>query len=139
MYNDSLYRISFKCFIQDEYGNVLVAKESDRESWDLPGGGIEHGESIRSSIERELWEEVAYSGNFSYDVLTVDEPVKLQSRDVWQMRIVINVKPENLNFEVGEEADQVTFINPADLKDSEHEPERKVYKYAQLTSAAYAS
>lgn len=130
MYNDSLYRVSFKCLIQDNQGKVLVVKEMTRESWDLPGGGIDHGESIRDSIARELLEEVAYDGGFTYQILTVDEPVKLLTRDVWQMRIIIKINPEYMNFNVGKDADEITFINPQELKNSLHESERKIYEYS---------
>lgn len=132
MYADSLYRVSFKCFIQDGEGKVLVVKEKSRGSWDLPGGGLEHDESIRSSIERELKEEVAYTGGFAYSVLTIDEPVRLRSRDIWQVRVVIKVKPDTMHFDVGEEADAISFITPSELKDSCHEAERKIYSYAML-------
>ncbi len=135
MFNDSLYRISFKCLIRDERGMVLAVKERGRFSWDLPGGGIDHGETIRACIERELKEEVAYEGDFTYKALMVDEPKKLTTRDVWQVKVILEVQPEAMDFKVGDEADEVTFIDPASLKDSEHEPERRIYGYAAQASS----
>lgn len=82
MYNDSLYRVSFKCLIRDEQGMVLAVKERGRSSWDLPGGGMEHGETIETSIKRELREEIAFEGNFTYKVWTIHDPMKLLTRDV---------------------------------------------------------
>lgn len=38
-------------------GRVLMVWERDRECWELPGGGIEPGESPRAAAVRELWEE----------------------------------------------------------------------------------
>jgi 8-oxo-dGTP pyrophosphatase MutT (NUDIX family) len=38
-------------------GRVLMVYERDRECWELPGGGIEPGESPRAAAVRELWEE----------------------------------------------------------------------------------
>lgn len=46
MHNDSLYRISLKCLIKNSAGDVLVVKEAGREFWDLPGGGMEHGDDL---------------------------------------------------------------------------------------------
>lgn len=132
MIKDSLYRISFKCFIQDEQGRVLVVKEKTRKSWDLPGGGIDHGENIRSSVARELQEEVAYTNGFTYDILTVDEPVRLLTRDVWQVRIIIKVYPERINFGVGQEADEMSFVEPIKLKESSYASERKIYEYSTV-------
>lgn len=38
-------------------GRVLMVYERARECWELPGGGIEPGESSRAAAVRELWEE----------------------------------------------------------------------------------
>jgi 8-oxo-dGTP pyrophosphatase MutT (NUDIX family) len=38
-------------------GRVLMVYERERECWELPGGGIELGESPRAAAVRELWEE----------------------------------------------------------------------------------
>lgn len=40
-------------------GKVLMVYERERECWELPGGGIEPGESPRAAAVRELWEETA--------------------------------------------------------------------------------
>ncbi len=139
MHNDSLYRVSFKCLIQDEQGRVLAVKERGRSSWDLPGGGIEHGETIKDSIRRELKEETGYEGGFAYSVLTVDDPLKLVSRDVWQFKVVIRVRPDTMDFGVGEDADEVAFIDPGDLKESEHESERRVHRYVTLSGSTHGT
>lgn len=132
MYNDSLYRVSFKCLIQDDKGRVLVVKERDRSSWDLPGGGIDHGETIKDSIQRELKEEVAYEDGFTYTILTIDDPIKLLTRDVWQFKIVVKVSPKTMKFRIGKDADEMNFIDPSSLKNSDHEPERRIYDYAMV-------
>jgi hypothetical protein len=77
-------------------------------------------------------EEVAYAGKFTYDVLTVDDPVRLKTRDIWQIRVAIRVFPETMNFEVGDEADEIAFVEPASLKESPREAERRIYEYAAL-------
>ena len=63
---DYLYRISLKSLIYNEAGQILVVKEIDRTYWDLPGGGMDFGETIESSLKRELYEEVGYKGNLRY-------------------------------------------------------------------------
>lgn len=66
---DSLFRISLKAYIENDKGEVLVVKERGRDWWDLPGGGMEHGENVKEALARELKEEVGYEGEFSYDVV----------------------------------------------------------------------
>lgn len=130
--NDYLFRLSIKALIQNENGEVLVVKETGRDWWDLPGGGMDHEESIKDAITRELKEEVNLSGNFTYRVISVDEPSFLEHANLWQVRLVFLVKPTVVQFSPGEDGDDLTFIKPEALKDSTHSAERSVYYYSQL-------
>lgn len=129
---DYLFRISIKCLIRNANGDVLVVKEAGRDWWDLPGGGMDHGENLRSAIARELKEEVNLGGSFSYRVIYVDEPAYLRVHDFWQLRLVFEVQPENLHFSIGRDADEVEFIDPLVLKDSGIEVERRIFDYASI-------
>jgi 8-oxo-dGTP diphosphatase len=48
--------MSVKASIKDTDGKILLLKESDG-SWELPGGGLEHGENPREALSREIAEE----------------------------------------------------------------------------------
>ena len=50
------YRVSVKAKINFN-GKTLLVKEDDKK-WDLPGGGIEHYETIDEALTRELTEEL---------------------------------------------------------------------------------
>ena len=50
------YRVSVKAKINFN-GKTLLVKE-DGKRWDLPGGGIEHYETIDEALKRELTEEL---------------------------------------------------------------------------------
>ena len=67
---DCLYRISIKALIYNDAGQILVVKEDGRPLWDLPGGGMDYGETFESALKRELYEEVGYKGNLRYQLLT---------------------------------------------------------------------
>ena len=60
-------------------GDVLLARISDRGyhsgSWSLPGGGVDHGESPRSAVLRELQEECGLEGTVGDVLLVEDEHV----------------------------------------------------------------
>ena len=47
---DYLYRLSIKGIIFNDAGEILFVKESGRDWWDLPGGGMDHGEDIETAI-----------------------------------------------------------------------------------------
>lgn len=131
---DYLYRVSLKCLIRDDQGRVLVVKETGRDWWDLPGGGMDHGENFKTALAREMNEEVNYNGDFTYRIIAADDPGMLKRANCWQVRLIFEINPENMSFSAGDEGDEVTFINPDDLRYSEDKMERQIYKYARLLS-----
>ncbi len=131
MYNDSLFRVSLKCFITNSEGKVLAVKETGRGSYDLPGGGIEHGEDIQTAISRELHEEINFTGDFTYEVIGVDDPAKLVTRDVWQLKLILKVTLDSMEISAGKDADEIAFVNPNDFRSSTALPEQKIYEYAK--------
>ena len=128
---DYLFRVSLKCVISNEAGEVLVIKEAGRDFWDLPGGGMDHGESIQAAIARELHEEIGLTGAFTYKLLAIEDPSLLQ-HNFYQLRIIVALLPENTAFSAGVDADEIAFIDPNLLKNSLHNAERKLYHYSQL-------
>lgn len=129
---DYLYRVSIKCLVRNAAGEVLVVKENNRDYWDLPGGGMDHGEQIKQVIARELYEEVSLQGDFTYRVITVEEPNLLTTHNFWQMRLIFEVIPENITVKPGSDGDDVTFVGPRTLKDSTNPNEQLVYLYNAL-------
>ena len=129
---DFLYRLSLKGLVRNEQGEVLVVKETDRQWWDLPGGGMDHHEDLKAAIAREMKEEVNLEGGFTYRILAVDNPSYLESHDFWQVRLIFEVTPESMLFSAGEDGDEVAFMNPKLFINSESETERKIYEYTQL-------
>lgn len=129
---DYLYRISIKGMVRNRSGEVLVVKESGRDYWDLPGGGMDHRENIQTAVAREMKEEVNLSGDFTYKILHVDEPAYLSAHDFWQVRLIFAITPNEMNFSAGEDGDEIAFIDPKEFEKSNNEVERRIYKYATL-------
>jgi len=130
--SDFLLRISLKAVIFNERGEVLVVKERDRDWWDLPGGGMDHGETVKEALARELHEEVLLTGDFTYRSILVEDPKLLHSLNFYQVRIIYVIIPENLTFEVGEDGDELQFINPEIFKSSDRMTEQKIFEYCEL-------
>ncbi len=114
---DYLYRVSIKGIILNDTGEVLLVKENGRDWWDLPGGGMDHGESIKAAIARELKEEVNLKGDFTYRIVHVDEPGLLERSRILQIRLVFIVVPEIMDFEPGEDGDEVAFLSLEKLRE----------------------
>ncbi len=126
--SDSLFRISLKAYIENDKGEVLVTKEHGRDRFDMPGGGLEFGEDIKTALSRELKEETGYDGDFEYEVIGAESP-HLLLRGIWQVRVILKVTPENFDFTVGEESDEVKFVDPNEFEKSDSGAERLVCYY----------
>lgn len=55
--NDCLYRVATKAIIVED-DKVLLVQEVPEMWWGFPGGGIDYGESVDSSLIREIKEEL---------------------------------------------------------------------------------
>ena len=125
-YPNTFYRVSLKAVIRDSDGRVLVNKEQDSTTWNLPGGGWDHGESEFEALARELKEEIGYDGSFE------STPFKtavfwLESKQAWLLWIVYDVKTNNDNFSVGVDSSEITFINPKSFENSTSFEEKWMY------------
>lgn len=129
---DYLFRISLKGLIKNNKGEVLVVKEAGKSDWDLPGGGLDHGEGIKASLAREMKEEVNLAGDFTYDIIRIDEPRQMVTQDIMYIRAIFAINPVDMSFSVGEDGDEIAFVNPDIFKNSEKETERLIYQYSNI-------
>ena len=83
------------------------------------------------TLARELKEEINFTGNFTFEILAVDDPAKLLTRDVWQVKLVFKVTLDSLEISPGDDAEEVAFIDASILKNSPHLPEQAIYRYVQ--------
>lgn len=133
--DDYLFRVSLKAVVLDRDGQVLVVREAGRDWWDIPGGGVDHGETIREALARELHEEVSLEGDFDYEVIYVEDPKYLQAHNLYQIRITFAIMPQQYTCKPGVDGDEVMFADPRDFKDSELPIERQIYEYSQIALA----
>jgi len=129
---DYLYRVSLKCLIRNDAGEVLVVKEAGRDWWDLPGGGMDHNEDIPTAIAREMKEEVNLEGEFDSQIIHVEKPALLKPQNFWQIRLIYELRPERMMFSPGDDGDEVAFMNPEKFKGSPLRTEQLIHEYSQL-------
>ncbi len=132
---DYLYRLSIKGIILNDAGEILFVKESGRDWWDLPGGGMDHGEDIKTAIAREMKEEVNLTGDFSYKIVHVDDPAELKNAKVLQVRLIFVIRPEVMEFSPGDDGDEIIFMSLERLKEID-EPK---YDYLKMIMNSFQS
>lgn len=114
---DYLFRLSLNGIVMNDAGQILFVKEDGRDWWDLPGGGMDHGEDIKSALAREMREEVNLNDGFEYQIIYVDEPKLLEHIKAYQVRLFFIVKPENMEFSPGEDGDELAFMSIDELRE----------------------
>ena len=126
-YPSSYYRISVKVVIRDEQGRVLVCKEGTSDTWSLPGGGWDHGESEREALARELHEEVGYAGEFASQI--VDTAIFwVDSKEAWLLWLVYEVTPATFDFSVGHDSSAIAWIEPHEFANHRSNAEKWIYE-----------
>lgn len=125
---NTYYRVTLKAVIRDNKGNVLAVKEAS-DHWDLPGGGFDHGLSLKQGLTKELSEEIGYSGGFTMQLAGSEA---LERRDksgyllflIYEVTLLQPYAPHN-----GKDASAVVFINPAQYAGSQDRTQQMMYKY----------
>lgn len=129
-YPTTFYRISLKAIIRNEKGEILVNRERGHDNWSLPGGGWDHGESVTECLQRELFEEVGYQGALQARLMGVtEEAMYMPTKQGWLVWHVYDVTPDNMNFSVGSDGEELMFADPQCFKDAESRAERLIFQF----------
>ncbi len=70
-----IFRIGVFAVIESE-GKILLARRRDIGWWNLPGGGMEAGETVDDALRREIREEVGLEIHIDYLVGVYSKPQK---------------------------------------------------------------
>lgn len=121
-YPDTFYRVAVKAFVSDAKGRLLLVKV-DVDKWDLPGGGLKHGESPEDGIRRELSEELGVRR------ITIGRPLLSRAfwvakKQFWLLWIVYEVKILDDRLTPGSGVTAVEYKDTAFLLRSNDERER---------------
>ena len=93
----TFYRVSVKALVFDRQDRLLVMQNRDN-TWELPGGGWEHGEKLDDCLRREVQEELGV-GVSRIDAATIHPCVghALGARYPW-LKLAMNVELASHDF-----------------------------------------
>jgi ADP-ribose pyrophosphatase YjhB (NUDIX family) len=127
-YPNSFYRVSIKAIIRNKKGEVLLVKE-EGGTWSLPGGGMDHGETAKEALAREMYEEALITADFTESIVGIG-PRFVKDRQAWLLWVVYELElPAVFTYGKGEDADEVAFIDPKMFSNSSIVSEKLVYKW----------
>jgi len=107
---DGYYRVSIKGLILDETHKKFAVVLEDNGLWELPGGGLDHGESPEECLKREIREEMG---------LTITKVAKNPSyflvgknmKGRWSVNLVFETEVKDFNFTSSSECREIKFIS----------------------------
>ncbi len=130
--NTRIYRVSAKALVFDENKNILIIREN--RGWELPGGGIEQGESPQETIEREIKEECGFTieniGNNPSLTWIVHRPESSDDLDKWRMFVGFRVVLKSMDFTPSKECIEYRFVSREELVKLDLHP--NIEKLAEL-------
>ena len=104
---DAFYRISVKALVLNESGKFLLAQEDDGK-WELPGGGLDFGETPQEGLIREIFEESGLRVTSISDYPSYFFTWKVAG--FWRANILYVTVLENFDFTPSKECQDLKFF-----------------------------
>src|SRR5712692_5697317 len=105
----SIFRIGVFALIFDDQGRILLGRRRDIDWWNLPGGGMEKGETVDEALYREVLEETGLEVEVESLVGVYSKPQKQEIVLTFRCRVVSGTLQNT------EEARENQFFEPKHL------------------------
>src|SRR5438132_4166136 len=104
-----IFRIGVFALIFDDQGRILLGHRRDIDWWNLPGGGMEVGETVDEALRREVYEETGL-------VVEIERLVGVYSKPQKQ-EVVLTFRCHTISgtLSATEESCECRYFAPGDL------------------------
>lgn len=104
------YRVSVKGLAIDETGRFLLSREENGK-WEMPGGGLDHGENPIACLKREIHEETGLEITYVSPSPKYFITTKRHNADSYVANIIYEIQLKDLNFTPSEECQELRHFN----------------------------
>jgi ADP-ribose pyrophosphatase YjhB (NUDIX family) len=108
---DCFYRISIKALILNATRDKFLICQEENGKWELPGGGLDWGETPQSDLPRELMEEMGLKATWIADYPAYFFTFTFNNHYGNGANVVFETALENLDFTASDECVAIDWIN----------------------------
>lgn len=112
---EQIFHVGVKALIRNKEGKFLITKERSYERWDLPGGRIGNGESIKETLARELKEELGIKVEMGGLRKACIARIKIKDQFGLLLLIYDCKLPSNVKLSSGSEYDEFRWVAKKEL------------------------
>lgn len=111
---ENFYRVSAKALVLNESRDKFLIVQEEDSTWEVPGGGIDFGETVQETLIREIDEEMSLKVLDSAKSPCYVTTKTKSSKGFWNFGVVYEVELEHLDFIPTKECVAVKFIGKED-------------------------
>jgi len=110
--DECFYRISIKALVLNEARDAFLITQEESGKWELPGGGLDWGETPQSDLPRELQEEMGVTASWIAEYPAYFLTVPHESKPgLWVCNVLYETTLTHLDFTPSDECIAVDWIN----------------------------
>lgn len=109
------YRVSVKGTVIDDQNRILLTRESDG-TWDMLGGGLDHGEDPIACLKREIHEETGLTVTKVWPEPKYFVTAHKASNNIYIANVVYRIELESLDFTPSDECQELRFFGIEELR-----------------------
>jgi len=112
---ECFYRVSVKALVLNGARDSFLVVQEEDGKWELPGGGLEWGESVTEGLAREIMEEMGVQTSYVAANPAYFFTFKNKLSTAWMANVVYITELESLDFIKSEECTEIKFINTENI------------------------
>jgi 8-oxo-dGTP pyrophosphatase MutT (NUDIX family) len=111
--------VAVTAFVRDDGGRLLLIRRTDNDLYAIPGGGLELGETLTQTVQREVLEETGIAVEVTGLIGIYSDPehvIEFTDGEVRQeFSICFRAEPTGGELCTSVESEEVLWVAPADL------------------------